>query len=86
MVVAGGDEAWVRINVMRRLKIFLDRKSLETICFTFIRPVLEYVDVVWGNCTNYEKKELDTIQREEARIVRGAIKLVSLHALNEEVK
>ena len=74
-----------RINVMRRLKFSLDRKSLETIYLTFIRPVLEYADVVWGNCTNYEKQELDKIQTEAARIVTGATKLVSLHALYEEV-
>ena len=67
--------------VMRRLKVCLDRKSLETIYLTFIRPILEYADVVWDNCTKYEKQELDKIQAEAARIVTGATKLVSLHAL-----
>ena len=36
-----------------------DRKSLETIYLTYIRPIMEYADVVWDNCTNYEKQELD---------------------------
>ena len=66
---------------MRRLKFCLYKKSLETIYPTFIRPLLEYVDVVWDNCTNYEKTELDKIQTEAARIVTGATQLVSLHAL-----
>ena len=79
------EKAWVRINVMRRLKFRLNRKSLETIYFSFIRPLLEYADVIWDNCTYYEKLELDKIQSEAARIVSGATKLVSLHALNEEV-
>ena len=57
------EKAWDRINVMRRLKFCLDRKSLETIYLTFIRPIIEYVDVACGNCTNYEKQELDKIQR-----------------------
>ena len=70
------EKAWSRINVMRRLKFFLDIKSVETIYLTFIRPVLEYVDVVWGNCTNYEKQELDKMQVEAARTVTGASKLV----------
>ena len=74
------------MNVMRRLKCCLDRKSLETIYLTFIRPMLEYADVVWDNCTNYENQELDKIQTEAARIVTGATKLVSLHALFDEVK
>ena len=39
------EKAWSRINVMRKLKFNLDRKSLETIYFTFIRPILEYGDV-----------------------------------------
>ena len=40
---------------MRRLKFILDRKSLETIYLSFIRPVLEYGDTIWENCTQYEK-------------------------------
>ena len=67
------------------MKFFLDRKSLETIYLTFIRPLLEYADVVLGNCTSYEKQELEKIQTQAARIVTGATKLVSLHTLYEEV-
>ena len=79
------EKAWVRINVMRRLKFRLNRKSLENIYFRFIKPLLEYADVIWDNCTYYEKLELDKIQSEAARIVSGATKLVSLHALYEDV-
>ena len=74
-------KAWSRINVMRKLKFQLDRKSLETIYFSFIRPLLEYASVVWSNCTQYESNELEKIQNEAARIVTGATKLVSLHSL-----
>ena len=49
------DKAWARINIVRKLKFELDRKSLETIYLTFIRPILEYEDIVWDNCTLYEK-------------------------------
>ena len=52
-------KAWSRINVMRKLKFQLDRKSLETINFSFIRPLLEYASVVWNNCTQYESNELE---------------------------
>ena len=61
-------KAWFRIHIMRKLKFNLDRKSLETIYLTFIRPLLEYGDVIWDNCTQYEKNELDKIQNEAARI------------------
>ena len=53
-------KAWNRINVMRKLKFKLDRKSLQTMYFSFIRPVLEYADVIWNNCTQYESNELVT--------------------------
>ena len=71
---------------MRKLKFKLDRNSLETIYLTFIRPLLEYGDVLWDNFTQYEKNELDKIQNEAARIATGATKLISLHALSNEVK
>ena len=77
-------KAWSRINVMRKLKFLLDRKSLEITYFTFIRPLLEYADVVWDNCTLYEVNALEKIQLEAARIVTGATKLVSLEMLYKE--
>ena len=49
------EKAWLRINVMRKLKL-IDRKSLEVIYTAFIRPLLEYGDVIWDSCTEYEKK------------------------------
>ena len=70
---------------MRKLKFVLDRKSLQTIYISFIRPVLEYADVVWNNCTQYEANELEKIQNEAARIVTGATKLASIHALFSDV-
>ena len=50
------------VNVMEKLKFKLDRKSLETIYTGFIRPLLEYGDVIWDNCSQYEKHELEKIQ------------------------
>ena len=55
-------KAWKRINIMRKLKFILDRRSLQTIYLTFIRPLLEYANVVWDNCTLYEVNELEKIQ------------------------
>ena len=63
------------------MKFKLDRKSLQTIYFTFIRPILEYASVVWNNCTQYEATELEQIQYEAARIVTGSTKLVSINSL-----
>ena len=70
---------------MRKLKFKLDRKSLETIYIAFIRPILEYADIIWDNCSQYEKDELEKIQTEAARIAAGATKLISLSNLYKEI-
>ncbi|MCG8048840.1 MAG: reverse transcriptase domain-containing protein [Candidatus Thiodiazotropha endolucinida] len=77
-------KAWARINIMRKLKFILDSRSLETIYLSFIRPVLEYADVVWDNCAQYEKNALEKVQLEAARIVTGTTKLVSVELLYKE--
>ena len=70
---------------MRKLKFLLDIRSLvEIIYISFISPRLEYADVVLNNCTRYEVNALVKIQREAARIVTGATKLVSLEVLCNE--
>ena len=48
-------KAWSRVNLLKKLRCRLDRRSLEITNFTFIRPFLEYAGVVWDNCTLYEK-------------------------------
>ena len=74
-------KAWLRINIMRRIKFQLERKSLQTIYISFIRPLLEYADVVWDNCTQQEASELEKNQNEAACIVTGATKLASIQSL-----
>ena len=41
--------------------------------------------MIWDNCTLYEKRELDKIQNEAARIATGASALVSIEALHNEI-
>ena len=77
-------KAWIRLNVMRKLKFILDRKSLESTYTCFIRPILEYADVIWVNCTQYEINALEKNHIEAARIVTGTTKLVSLDKLYQE--
>ena len=51
---------------------------------SFIRPIIEYADVVWDNCPQYLKEQIDKIQIESARIVTGCTKLASLDDLAKE--
>ena len=84
-------KAWPRINYMRKFKFTLDRKSLETMYIAFVRPILEYADVVWDNCTQQEKHEIEKKkkkkknQSEAARIATGTTKLVSVQKLYEVI-
>ena len=77
-------KAWKRIGIMRRLKLRLDRTSLQTIYFSFIGPILEYADVIWMNLSQYQKDQIEKVQNEAARIVTGCSKLLSLTDLNKE--
>ena len=67
---------------MRKLKFKLDRKALEIIYTAFITPILEYGDVVWDNCAQYEKDELEKIQHEAT----GTTRLISINSLYNEIK
>ena len=41
------DKAYSKLNILRMLKFMLDRSSFEKLYLSFIRPQLEYGDVVW---------------------------------------
>ena len=49
--------------------------------FAYIRPLLEYNDVVWNSCSLESKKLLDAVYVEGARIVTDATKLCSIDKL-----
>ena len=55
-------KSWFRLNIMRKLKLQLDRKSLDIIYTSFIRPLLEYLNIVWDNCTQYESNDWEKIK------------------------
>jgi hypothetical protein len=59
-------KAFTRVNIMRKYKFILDRRTLEQIYLTFIRPLLEYGDVVWDCKTAYLTNKLESVQAEAA--------------------
>ena len=77
-------KAWKRIHILQSLKYQLDRRSLQTMYFSFIRPILEYADIIWDNCFNYEKENVEKIQIEAGRVVTGATKSCSRAKILQE--
>ena len=63
-----------RLDILRSLKWRLDRKSLNKLYISYIRPILENSGSVWQNCTAQDSERLEAIQRAAARIVTGTKK------------
>ena len=63
-----------KLNVLKSMKYRLDRSTLISLYKSLIRPVMEYADVIWDGCSEYESNILEGIQYEAARVVTGAIK------------
>ena len=61
-----------RLNMMLPLKHKLPRSALENIYMSFVRPLIEYADVIFDNCTIRAKTQLENIQIRGAQIVTGA--------------
>ena len=77
-------KACKQVNILKTLQYRLDRDTLETIYTSFIRPILEYGNVVWDGCTQDDAKLLEDIQMTAARIVTGAMKTTPIEKLYEE--
>ena len=75
------DKTFKRLGALRRHKFNLDRRSLSKLDLTFIRPLLEYGDIIWDNCSIENKRNLENIQLDAARILTGATKLCSTQKL-----
>jgi hypothetical protein len=78
------DKANRRLGILRSLKYKLDRLSLEKIYMSFIRPILEYGDIIWDKSPNETLNVLETIQLNAARTVVGATARCSSQGLYDE--
>ena len=73
-----------KLSLMRGLKFKLDRRSLETVYTSFIRPCLEYADVLWAGTYDSDLLKLDRVQIDAMRIVTGATEKSNIQSLYEE--
>ena len=77
-------KSFVRLNILRRFRLVLDRFTLEKMYFSFIRPILEYGDVIWDSNIQYLADKIEHVQIESMRIVTGGTKLTSINKLYDE--
>ena len=70
---------------MKGLKFRINRAALDNLYKALIRPILEYADVLWDNCSLSECDLIESIQYESARVVTGAMKGTSRSRLLEEL-
>jgi ribonuclease P/MRP protein subunit RPP40 len=63
-----------RLDIMAGLKNRLDKRSLDTMYKSFVRPLMEYADVLWDGCYQRDADNLEMLQHRASRIVSGAIR------------
>ena len=78
-------KAGERVDILSRLMYKVDRKTLQTMYFSFIRPKLEYADVVWSNVTEGQSDIIEMVQKRAARITSGAIRGTKTVIVYEEL-
>ena len=78
------DKCSRRLGILKTLKYKLNRKALETIFTLYIRPIVEYADIIWSGAPQHLLSKLDYITNEAMRIVTGAPARSSISALYNE--
>ena len=71
---------------MKKLSLTLSKNSLLTIYKTFVRPILDYADIIYDKpLTDSFKDKLEMVQYNAALISTGAIKGTSLDRIYREL-
>ena len=63
-----------KLNMLKPLKLKLQRKTLDILYKSLVRSCLEYADIVWDGCCEADRDLLESLQYEAARLVTGALK------------
>ena len=72
------------INLSRKLNLTLPRSSLLIIYKSFIRPHLDYADIVY-NQPNHPSEKIESLEYNAALAITGAIKCSSKEKLYQEL-
>ena len=56
------------IAIMRKLKYVFSRRALNQIYISYVRPVLEYLCMVWDGCTVEQRNSLEKLQTKQREL------------------
>ena len=79
------NKARKRVDIMAYLKYRLDRSSLETIYKSFIRPILEYGDILLSNMTDEQATLIEQLNKRAGSIISGATRGTSSATIYNEL-
>ena len=73
------------LGLMRSMKFKMSRMSLNKMYLSYIRPILEYADVLWDGCSNENESRIEKVQLEAARLVSGLTRSTSTNRIYQEI-
>ena len=75
------NKAKKRIHLLSAFKYSMSRYALFRCYLSFVRPLLEYADIIFDNCFKQEKLMIENLQYAALRLVTGAKKRTSRELL-----
>ena len=74
------------MGIMERLSVVLSRRSLITIYKSFVRPNLDYGDIIYDKPFNESfKRNIEMVQYKAVLVIAGAVKRTSRDRLYQEL-
>ena len=73
------------IGIMKRFSLIVSRKSLPTICKSFVRPNLDYADIIYNKPFNESFKRNGMVQYQATLVIAVTIKGTSRDRLYQEL-
>jgi len=59
----------LKINAFKKVKNFLPRCSLRVLYRAYVLPILDYGDIIYGNCTTTDSNLLESVQTTAAKLI-----------------
>ena len=78
-------KAGKRVDILAQFMYRLDRNSLEMVYKSFIRPTLEYGDIIMSNMADEHTQLIEHVNKTAVCIISGAIRGTTSNVLFEEV-